>query len=425
MNRWTRPQPVKTAAIPCLAAEHWWIAEACAARFQAFQAVINPNTRRSNRLRESGVTARLQPSPVYWKVNKAMENCGHFHTQLLSIMEVLANTAVLEICKLVDDGFTHLRLEVSRTQRENLELKSKLRLMEVGAPVPPLGSCSERGHSAEPLLGGRDGETDMLEEKPLVVIKLEEELTGCIMGECHRELPASSMVDEQPSLAPKEEWCAPLVFMSGGDRQEEQAWSGSGLVGGPSPRGGAGFLLGGVSRPAPGRGVARGDSLSKGSRSIEMGAPRRLSSRLLTPRPTGGAKDGIGSSPLSLQNKNPSSSSSSSVKRTPRTSLSEGNGRDPAHPWVFSCPMCRKDFSTSKGLTVHQRLSHGPGGSQRAVRPFSCSVCGKHFLRSSSLKPHMGIHVGEPYACTQCGRRYSSRGNLGRHQALCNAASST
>ena len=131
-------------------------------------------------------------------------------------------------------------------------------------------------------------------------------------------------------------------------------------------------------------------------------APRRSPSRTRTP-------------PSSSS----SSSSSSSVKRTHR------NGRDPAHPWVFSCPMCRKDFSTSKGLTVHQRLSHGPGRSQRAVRPFSCSVCGKHFLRSSSLKPHMSIHVGEPYACTQCGRRYSCRGNLGRHQALCNAASST
>ena len=74
-----------------------------------------------------------------------MENYGNFHTQLVSIVEVLANTAVLEICKLVDDGFTHLRLEVSRTQRENLELKSKLRLMGAGAPVPPPGSCSEKG----------------------------------------------------------------------------------------------------------------------------------------------------------------------------------------------------------------------------------------------------------------------------------------
>ena len=29
MNRGTRPQPAKTAAIPSLAAGHWWIAEVC------------------------------------------------------------------------------------------------------------------------------------------------------------------------------------------------------------------------------------------------------------------------------------------------------------------------------------------------------------------------------------------------------------
>ena len=31
MNRGTRPHPAKTAAIPGLAAEHWWIAEVCTA----------------------------------------------------------------------------------------------------------------------------------------------------------------------------------------------------------------------------------------------------------------------------------------------------------------------------------------------------------------------------------------------------------
>ncbi|XP_074483514.1 uncharacterized protein LOC141763101 [Sebastes fasciatus] len=49
-----------------------------------------------------------------------------FRTQLASIMEVLANAAVAEICQLVEDGFASLRLEVSRSQRENLELKSTL-----------------------------------------------------------------------------------------------------------------------------------------------------------------------------------------------------------------------------------------------------------------------------------------------------------
>lgn len=63
-----------------------------------------------------------------------MASCVNFHSQLASIMEVLANAAVAEICQLMDDGFATLRLEISRSQRENLALKSKLRLME---PTPP------------------------------------------------------------------------------------------------------------------------------------------------------------------------------------------------------------------------------------------------------------------------------------------------
>lgn len=60
-----------------------------------------------------------------------MASYVNFHSQLASIMEVLANAAVAEICQLVEDGFATLRLEISRSQRENLVLKSRLRLMEV------------------------------------------------------------------------------------------------------------------------------------------------------------------------------------------------------------------------------------------------------------------------------------------------------
>ena len=45
-------------------------------------------------------------------------------------MEVLANTAVAEITKLVDDESAALRLEMYRSQRENEALKTKLLLME-------------------------------------------------------------------------------------------------------------------------------------------------------------------------------------------------------------------------------------------------------------------------------------------------------
>ena len=53
------------------------------------------------------------------------------HAQLASIMEVLANAAVAEICELVDNGYAVLHLVISRGQKENESLRRKLRLMEL------------------------------------------------------------------------------------------------------------------------------------------------------------------------------------------------------------------------------------------------------------------------------------------------------
>ena len=49
-----------------------------------------------------------------------------FHAQLAAVIEVLANTAVAEICKLVDDGYAVLRLEITQNQREIDGLRRKL-----------------------------------------------------------------------------------------------------------------------------------------------------------------------------------------------------------------------------------------------------------------------------------------------------------
>ncbi|XP_055765302.1 neurotrophin receptor-interacting factor homolog isoform X2 [Salvelinus fontinalis] len=55
-----------------------------------------------------------------------MANCMVFHTQIASIMEVLANAAVAEICKLVDDDYAVFRLEINQSQKENRALRRKL-----------------------------------------------------------------------------------------------------------------------------------------------------------------------------------------------------------------------------------------------------------------------------------------------------------
>ncbi|KAG5286531.1 hypothetical protein AALO_G00015880 [Alosa alosa] len=60
-----------------------------------------------------------------------MSNRLAFQTQLASIMEVLANAAVAEICKLVDDDYAVIHLQMSQCQRENKSLKRKLHLLEL------------------------------------------------------------------------------------------------------------------------------------------------------------------------------------------------------------------------------------------------------------------------------------------------------
>uniref|UniRef100_A0A674ARV7 Zinc finger protein 583-like n=1 Tax=Salmo trutta TaxID=8032 RepID=A0A674ARV7_SALTR len=60
-----------------------------------------------------------------------MANCMVFQTQIASIMEVLANAAVAEICKLVDDDYAVFRLEITQSQKENRSLRRKLQLLEL------------------------------------------------------------------------------------------------------------------------------------------------------------------------------------------------------------------------------------------------------------------------------------------------------
>eukprot|EP00063_Salmo_salar_P089867 XP_014064702.1 PREDICTED: zinc finger protein ZFAT-like isoform X5 [Salmo salar] len=57
-----------------------------------------------------------------------MANCMIFHTQIASIMEVLANAAVADICKLVDDDYAVFRLEITQSQKENRALRRKLEM---------------------------------------------------------------------------------------------------------------------------------------------------------------------------------------------------------------------------------------------------------------------------------------------------------
>ncbi|XP_047433906.1 zinc finger protein 181-like [Mugil cephalus] len=60
-----------------------------------------------------------------------MSSAVEFHSQIASIMEALANAAVAEICKVVDDGYALVNVEMSRSQKENDILRRRIRLLEL------------------------------------------------------------------------------------------------------------------------------------------------------------------------------------------------------------------------------------------------------------------------------------------------------
>ncbi|KAJ8011436.1 hypothetical protein DPEC_G00058190 [Dallia pectoralis] len=59
-----------------------------------------------------------------------MWNSKALHEQLASIMGALTKAAVADICEVVDEGYAILQLEISRSYKENEDLKKKLHLIE-------------------------------------------------------------------------------------------------------------------------------------------------------------------------------------------------------------------------------------------------------------------------------------------------------
>ncbi|XP_034039369.1 zinc finger protein 578-like isoform X2 [Thalassophryne amazonica] len=380
-----------------------------------------------------------------------MSPAAGFHAQLASIMEVLANTAVAEICELVDSGYSVLQLEISRSRKENELLRRKLRLLELRAArgsalrsaAAGSGAAHHRSNAARAggapscrvsiheTPGGRDVESSSdssqkspqpatkMKVKPAAVetvelmdavIKVEDDddedeswnKTEQDNFSCNNRQNVEPEAPPTLTLHDVEEggvsglWVSTEVSSSSTSVQRETAETSTGpdpldydcLMYEPSHD--AHITQNAVPEdPSCSYAVNTSASVSADTSSFPF-----VVSGVSLP-----AVEQSGQKRAALPSGKPPDGFSSAANH----SSDDGGGK------VFVCSRCGKTLACLKNLKTHMRVHTGE-------KPFGCVLCGKRFSDSSNLKRHQSVHTGEKrYGCVHCGKRFAQSGSLKVH----------
>ncbi|TNN62766.1 Zinc finger and SCAN domain-containing protein 2 [Liparis tanakae] len=384
-----------------------------------------------------------------------------FQTQLASIMEVLANAAVAEICKLMDDDYAVVSLQMSQCQRENKSLKRKLHLMELkmargnaerrlressmnGSRARVQIHCGDRLRESSPTPGG------VFEQRMAVALWSGRAAEGAANNEpIHSDSIQSKSPDvelvEPDAVMVKEEMVeanmsqadimvedVPMIGDDGvvecvsrgpaGQRPSlelQDTQSTSSQSQNPSRR---------MRRTGNSRGVEVSDSspLLKCERSAFV-EDRDSMQEMIDPHQymDGGSSD----SQFDVLCDNNRSAHALVGEFFDKHPAIEVEGMRPS----CSYSMAATDFpSTSSSVNVRYRCdpafppsqpfsdgSKVPRRTASKERLFVCSYCGKAFNRPKKVEIHQRVHTGEkPFSCSTCGKMFSEAGNLRKHQRV-------
>ncbi|XP_033182344.1 zinc finger protein 12-like isoform X2 [Anabas testudineus] len=404
-----------------------------------------------------------------------MSPAAAFHTQLASIMEVLANTAVAEICELVDSGYSVLQLEISRGRKENEVLRRKLRLMELRAGrAIALRAAAARTQLAgqhpgnEPRRGRTPGGEVVLsrvstQDPPsdsgqetsqpaagetthltTAVIKVEDDDKSwsqsehdsfCRVNEGQTTeteallLTKQEAADEEDSSS--RSWMSSEVSststsvqktLNTSQRSETSSYDclmyESPLQHGASatqnPLGedpGCSYVLNNSVSVSADSGSSS-FQFTVGEVNLSVAEHQQPAVYTDNQQRVPLSADGLQLAVRKVTERHNAFIRRDGWRHQDGVNRAANHSREDAGGKSFVCNCCGKTLACLKNLKTHMRVHTGE-------KPFVCVLCSKRFSDSSNLKRHQSVHTGEKrYGCVHCGKRFAQSGSLKVHMTV-------
>nr|XP_020465941.1 myoneurin-like isoform X2 [Monopterus albus] len=332
-----------------------------------------------------------------------------FHSQLSSIMEAMARSALSQVCELVDEDSAELRLELSRLLFANSALAEKVNSLEceltivrsdapklcktyrtVGVqtvcyrdedpyvPGPPtiegiFGKdwCMKLWKDRDPYSLERITDSPQSSDKSMAALSdqitvtdiKEEDYVEEATSSCQQETIASE--EHEENMAKEREQLS-VGYSAGGstcslsfDQDEEQIVSAGGIE-------------------------------EQSMQLISISGTEEAFSTHIIP-----IEDDIDDDDVQFIQESQQDSTMNTGVPSQRVSK--------------SCELCGKTFANPSALRIHYVVHTGE-------KPYRCSLCAKRFTQKGNLKCHLRIHTGErPFHCVKCGKTFTQKVNLNHH----------
>nr|XP_046263948.1 zinc finger protein 181-like [Scatophagus argus] len=401
------------------------------------------------------------------------------HEQLSIIMSALTKAAVAEICEVVDEGYAVLQMEITRSHKENEDLKKKLHLIEsivvrgggggeaVAAAAPGVAAAAEFAQQAEtPQQQKRDGDGGaaaadvdgdggadvtvvVREELPDVVLIKDEDSDSDDSFEEDNKPAAdggkASATSTPISCSVKRHWPG----SEAGDRK-----SSSEQLTPKAPKVTAGTQKKSMSvytLDSPHSEPSRSDEMDAGesicSYSSQMDPDVQLVQQECSLVPPGANRQTayFGNGAL-MESQSPTNRAELDLSLTwTKHSKSHmtfaqfhqnentdcdafgiklisvsGSASTDSQLSESSSSAFEYDNVDAMNFALYRDQSGHPqlSGGARGKR-FMCSICSKTYATSQNLDVHMRIHTGErPFSCDQCGKKFTQSAHLKSHLSV-------